>query len=461
MTSSNTTRPQAIIYVNSDRSRSGVHGYRTGLFNAARKKGYACISIVDDSYGYPDMLPKESDLVVFTHGLSEDALHPAITQLSEEYHIKALFCFPGQVAWGANIGKTVETFCQKLGLPYMSALSLDNCNNKYMMRKALDSAGVPSIPSALIHSEQDLVEAALKIGFPIIFKPVIGAGSTFVRKCDTLEDLKGQYQKFRREHSEITYSVEFDAQAHSFTTADGVEHHYQPAQTALLEGYINGHEGSVECIVHDGKVYPMIVHDKFLITEEKYTILEHLLVTPAANFNAEQVNDAYDYAARCLTAMGLDRCVVHLEYRQTINGPIVIEINPRVGGFYIPKSFEYAAGINAYEINLDMLEGVADTAQIEQAQKKAHANQDIYAMFLLYPPRSGFVKGLKGLDHVDANPNILEYLWDNRPGYMDIENEEDFLAKFWGRADSFEDANMLYKQTMSDITVLMTDIRVA
>ena len=129
------------------------------------------------------------------------------------------------------------------------------CNNKFLMRKRLDSAGLANLAAELIQNESDLEEAASRIGFPLVFKPIFGAGSALIAKCGSRDALKAHYRLFQRVHGRTAPAFHGD-DAHAFKTDDGREHLYEPGRTAMLEAYAEGMEATIECLVYRGEITP-------------------------------------------------------------------------------------------------------------------------------------------------------------------------------------------------------------
>ena len=119
----------------------------------------------------------------------------------------------------------------------------------------------------------------------------------------------------------------------------------------------------------------MLLHEKLLVTHEASTVLEHLLIVPSVSFTASQIEDAMAYCRDCVAALKVDRSLVHFEFRMTAVGPRVIEINPRVGGFYVHRSLRDLAGLDPFLANLAMLSGEFDPQFLFARERPQHGRE--------------------------------------------------------------------------------------
>merc|ERR1711879_72847 len=73
--------------------------------------------------------------------------------------------------------------------------------------------------------------------------------------------------------------------------------------------------------------------------------------------SAEQEAAMKTYAADCVKALGFTRGAFHVECWATGEGPLLIEVNPRVGGGAIPGFHKVVYGVDPlFEFALSMLD---------------------------------------------------------------------------------------------------------
>lgn len=453
-------RNSAIVYVDIDRSEVALYTYRTPHFEAAAALGWACVTVVEDGHPHAEAISRSSDVFISVPSLNAAALVDVIRRLEETYEVKVLFTFPGQIIAGLNISQAIEDACNATGLISPSAAAISLCNNKYAMRLALERAGLPNVRAVIVQNESDLAEAAGQVGFPLIMKPVFGAGSALIKKCRNLDELHAHYQLFTRVYSQVGGASGFGGGALTFETHDGSSVPYMPGQTVMLETYLEGIEATIECAIADGEPVPLLLHEKLLVSFEESTVLEHLLVVPAASFTPEQIKEAKDYCRDCVAALGLKRSFVHFEFRMTPEGPRVIEINPRLGGFYVHQSLKDIAGIDPYLTNLAMLSGEEDgvlSNRLRQAAAAAAAAESCHTMFVIYPPSAGRIKSIHGAINAAQRPGVRAFYITSHRGQIECDTEENFIAKFWAAVPSAEAARQLYDDIRSDLRVEMEE----
>jgi formate-dependent phosphoribosylglycinamide formyltransferase (GAR transformylase) len=73
---------------------------------------------------------------------------------------------------------------EALELPGMSVALSQLYRDKELMKRRLDAAGVRTPRHAVARSEDEIREAAERIGFPLIIKPIAGAGSADTHRVD-------------------------------------------------------------------------------------------------------------------------------------------------------------------------------------------------------------------------------------------------------------------------------------
>lgn len=444
----------AAIYIDTDRSDNGVYDYRLPHFTAAAALGWHRITLLDQTHEHREAIASSCEEVIGLPELTSEAVIDAVTRLRSRYDVKVLFGYPGQTVPGLDLAQILEDACLALELHSVPADAIKRCNNKFMMRKALDAAGLPNVNAELIQSEADLTQAAERIGFPLIFKPIFGAGSALISRCDDLDRLKAHYRLFREVYAKTPSAVHYGGHRHRFEAADGLIYDYTPGQTAMLESYLEGTEATIECIVYQAEPTPLLLHEKLLVTHEASTVLEHLLIVPPVSFTAQQVEEAMIYCRACVAALKIDRSLIHFEFRMTAAGPRVIEINPRVGGFYVHRSLHDLAGLDPFLTNLAMLSGEIDLQTIDRArQTAARPREGFHTMFVIYPPRSGRLAAIKGALHAAQRPGVRDFRVTSHRGHIERDTEEEYIAKFWATAASAEKVVQLYQDIQSDLHV--------
>lgn len=243
-----------------------------------------------------------------------------ILSICRNKHIDGICTIASDVA-----APTVAYVAENMGLvgnSYEVALCADN---KYLMRQAFSSFGVPCPAYQKITSFEQLDYRGLQ--FPIIVKPTDRSGSLGVAKVERLEDLQPIV--------ETALNCSFKHEA-------------------IVEEFIEGREISVEFISYQGVHYPLQITDKVTTGAPHFVELEH---HQPADLTKEQYAQIYDLTKRALNALGVTNGASHSEYKITADGRIyVMEIGARMGGDFI------GSDLVQLSTGYDFLKGVIDVA---------------------------------------------------------------------------------------------------
>jgi biotin carboxylase len=174
------------------------------------------------SPGYPPEMP------LFTRGLSEagarvlgigdapeGALAPSVRQHLAGYLAVQRLWEEAQTvravrAWTAQVGRIDRVEClwepgmilaarvrEALGLPGMTVAETVPFRDKAAMKDAIHRAGLRAPRHRRATSEEGVREAAEAIGYPLIVKPIAGAGSADTYRCGDRDDLERALAKIR------------------------------------------------------------------------------------------------------------------------------------------------------------------------------------------------------------------------------------------------------------------------
>lgn len=200
-------------------------------------------------------------------------------------------------------------------------------NNKYLMRNAFSSAGVPCPQYAMVNDVSQLETTGLNLAFPVIVKPSDRSGSLGVTKVESVETLKNAVEK--------ALECSFKHQV-------------------MIEEFIEGREISVEFISYKGRHYPLAITDKVTTEAPHFVELEH---HQPSTLPASAYEEIYAITRRALDALGVTDGASHSEYKITADGRIAImEIGARMGGDFI------GSDLVRLSTGYDFLKGVIDVA---------------------------------------------------------------------------------------------------
>jgi carbamoylphosphate synthase large subunit len=228
----------------------------------------------------------------------------------------------GVLSWDEARILQAAKVAAELGLPGGDPAMVMRCRDKHLTRKALAAAGVPQPGSVLVADLSQAAEVAERFGYPVVLKPRAMGGSLGVVRVDTPAELAARFE-FARD-CEVPGSWRYD---------EGV----------LVEQYVAGPEISIDSAVHRGEVLPMFVARKEIGYPPYFEEVGHVvdaadpLLTDTALVSA---------LAAAHEALGFTDGITHTEYKFTPDGPVVIEVNARLGGDLIPYLGLRASGID-------------------------------------------------------------------------------------------------------------------
>ncbi len=266
---------------------------------------------------------------------------------------------------------TAAEVATKLGLPGPDPLALARCRHKDRQRAVLAEAGVPVPAYRPVADAAAAAGAAEAIGYPVVVKPTTGSGSVGVRLCPDAAAVR----------------------AHAAgLLAGAVDERGRPVpRLVLVERYLTGPEFSVETF--DRTV--VAVTRKYLGPEPYFVETGHDVPAQVPPGDAAALADL---ALAALRALGLGRGAAHTELRMTPNGPVVVEVNPRLGGGMIPALVRLATGADLVDA---VIAGAAGESPEPVARRLGYAS----IRFVLLD-RPGTVTGLGGLDEARTLPGV-------------------------------------------------------
>ena len=201
----------------------------------------------------------------------------------------------------------------------------------------------------------------------------------------------------------------------------------------------------------------MLINEKLILTQKTGTILENLLICPAISFSPAEIKAIKQYAIDCISVLGLKNDIVHLEFKLSKDGPIIIEVNPRLGGLYVDAAFKAIANIDPYQLYLSMLlqEPQVDAVISNGIERVKNCNQ-YFSMMVIYPEVSGYFNGFDNLDYLESNKLFHEYDICQIGYYINADIEENFLLKCWASVVDKKHAYTLYNELLQKIVPITT-----
>ncbi|KAM5319805.1 carnosine synthase 1 [Glossophaga mutica] len=215
--------------------------------------------------------------------------------------------------------------CQELGLPCSPPAAMRLAKQKSRTQLHLLRCQGPPWPAPSLHavpccpleSEADVERAVHQVPLPGVMKLEFGAGAVGVR---LVEDAAQCHQHF----SKIAHDLQGEADHPGIGLGWG--------NSMLLMEFIEGTEHDVDLVLFGGRLLAAFVSDNGPTRLPGFTETAACMPTGLA---PEQEAQLVQAAFRCCLGCGLLDGVFNVELKLTRTGPRLIEINPRMGGFYL------------------------------------------------------------------------------------------------------------------------------
>lgn len=278
---------------------------------------------------------------------------------------------------------TAAALAARLGLAGPDAAAVHAARDKSHQRRVLGARGVGVPAWRAVESVVDAGLAARDIGFPVVLKPVGGSGSVGVRACADAEE------------------VESHAAA-LLASGDGGR--------VLVEELVEGAEFSVE--MFSGRVVG--ITRKHLGAPPAFVEAGH---DYPATLSAEDAAALEAAVVRGTELLGLGWGPLHWELRMRGGRAVVMEVNPRLAGGFIPELVRHAQGIDLIRQTLRLVLGLAPELA---PSARRHAS-----IRFLFAPGDGPLAMVRGLDDARALPGVVDASLYRAPGEV-LEVRGDF-----------------------------------
>jgi len=369
---------RSIAFVESNTSGTGR------IFaSKAAEHGYLPVFLVEDPHRYP-FLEQESLAFIHCQTRSLQALLDTLGELSNEIAVAGVFSTSDYFL------ETAALLARARGLSGANPDALWAGRHKTVQRQNLRAAGFNTPEFICVDSIETAVAAGRAIGLPVVVKPTLESGSFGVRLCATLEEVAAH----------AGWLLQRTANARGLPIPREV----------LVEEYLVGPEYSAEAFA--GRVRG--ITRKHLSPEPFFVELGHDFPAALPNGAFGQIVNLVEHALR---ELGLDWGPAHVEFRLHRQGPIIIEINPRLAGGFIPEIVRLASGQDMIDDTICLLVG----NPVKWApQKTAHAS-----IRFLTSPREGFITSIRGMAEARECKSIAEIQMYRCTGEQ-VRRENDF-----------------------------------
>ena len=209
---------------------------------------------------------------------------------------------------------------ERWGMPGMSVDAVTGFRDKQLMKERVAAAGLRVPKSRRARTEKETRAAAEELGYPLIVKPIAGAGSADTYKCENAKELDETLVKMR-----------------------GVGE-------ASCEEYIEGEEFTFDTVCIAGKpAYENVA--QYLPKPLEMRSLQWVspVIITVRDMSQAKIQGGITLGRKVLAALGMGDGFTHMEWFLTPKGEAIFgEIGCRPGGAHIVDQMNYTSDIDLF-----------------------------------------------------------------------------------------------------------------
>ncbi|MBP5941318.1 pyridoxal-phosphate dependent enzyme [Streptomyces acidiscabies] len=313
-----------------------------------------------------------------------------------------------------------------LGMPGNRADAVAVCRNKALLRERLREHGVPQPEFVAVTDVAEVPAALASVGLPCVVKPADDSGSNNVLLCHSEEEALAQ--------ARAILGIRFNMRD------------LPTAGTVLIEEYVDAPEFSVEMFTWDGETRCVGITEKSVTGLPHFVEYRHVFPAPLSPARAAAVEGS---VRRAVTAAGITLGATHTEVRLTADGPVIIEINPRLAGGMIPELIQLATGVQLLDQQVRVAAGLPPEPLREPVR---HAG-----IHFLLTDRTGKLAELSGTGQARAIDGVDRVTVTARPGaeVRPPRNAYDRLGHVIAHGDTHEQVTKILAEAVGRTAVVL------
>ncbi len=325
-----------------------------------------------------------------------------LAELVKEKKIDGIFCGPNEF----NIRNLIQ-ICEKTGLPCYTDMETWNlCGNKDVFKSYCRKYDVDCTPEYEI-TENTTDEELEKIEYPIIIKPVDGAGSRGITVCSEKSQVRDAYKKA------MDVSVN---------------------KRIIAEKFIEN-DGEIFCVrylLKDGEAYPYFLMDTYVADPvSRKTLISGFAYAPSKYYDYYMEN--MDKKVRLmLKGMGLKNGTAFIQSLPYKGKIYFHEMGYRLSGGMIFKLTEPLVGVNDMQMMLKGALGV-DMFSVEEAEKIDTSCKNKVGAQLMVPLNAGTISSIEGLEEAKAIECVTDFIQNYHEGDVVEQKFMGTLSQQFGR----------------------------
>ncbi len=252
-----------------------------------------------------------------------------------------------------------------LGVPGMTVEQTIPFRDKVEMKRVLEAAGIRTPRHARVRSKTDCWDAAERFGFPLIIKPVAGAGSADTYPLHEAADLDAALKKMGH------------------------------IDEATVEEFVVGEEHTFDTVCASGNIlYENVAWYRPTPLAAKLNEWISAQATCLRDIDRPEIKIGRDLGRQVLTALGFQSGFTHMEWFRTAKGEAVFgEIGARPPGARLVHLMNYAS-------DADLFRGWAEAVCWGRLSQDTTKKYNCGVIFKRAHGPSEIVRRYEGLDHL-------------------------------------------------------------
>ncbi|MGZ4995362.1 MAG: ATP-grasp domain-containing protein, partial [Methylobacter sp.] len=222
---------------------------------------------------------------------------------------------------------------ERLNLRFLNPTSASAMRDKFTVRTLLAEKGIRQPEFALATNNQQLRAAIENMGFPVLVKPSDGYGSQNIAAFLTEDDLNPLLDPLDN-YLPCCTDYGFGVKAND---------------RLLVERYISGQLVGCDTLTRDGKHLMLGINEKLMYPQPSSAIRGSCF--PSDRYDVGLLED---YVFSILDALDFNDGVAHTEVLLSEDGPLLVEVNPRLVGAKIPRLLNLALGRSIHADVIDL-----------------------------------------------------------------------------------------------------------
>ena len=327
-------------------------------------------------------LLKKLGTVVDINGLDLDDAASAIARFQPE----------GILTLADDNLRLCAELASRLGRTFHSPETALTLTDKHFQRAALERAGL-AVPRSWVIAPSDYraIWATIEheVNFPAVLKPRRGEASRDTVPVNSSVELSALIEEHMANGKREFVVEEYIPDAPPGVTGEG------------FAGYL-----SVESFVVHGAVVHLAINGRM---PQAFPFRETGFFIPSA-LEPATAQAVLDVATAAIGAMDVTTGCFHTEIKLTPRGPVVIEVNGRIGGG-VPEMLVAATGVDVLRIAMSLALGdEVDTSAMPPSSCVA------YLFYVQAPTQMHRILAVEGLDELRAMDGVQEVILNRGPG---------------------------------------------